>query len=313
MIPDFSDAPALLEWLQKQSELSDYTLEKELSRGPNASAFLAKDKLKKRLVCIKVFAKTLSDQDWEESAQEARFQMQLTHISKAKIFRYSKVGPWAFLVREYIDGCSLSEWVLQDPDRRVGLSQFRELLSVFASVSEALVYCHRSGLIHGNIKPSNIIIEKSSQRAVLTDFLLFKGPGASSQTFDKAAFFPSPEQKSPDISGPVTAKTDVWALAASLFIVARHSPMSPASWVDESPETIRKHLALELNSEANEAPAWLVELIDSAIQNEASRRTGMEEFASVVFERSLGTPPNKIVLALLTLAILIFVAYYLRG
>lgn len=313
MTPDFSDSEALKEWLQTQSAFDDYEVKRELGQSSRSRSYLARDRKKDRLVAIKVFNKRLSDQEWEEGTEEARFQMQLGHDHKAKIFRFSKVGSWPFLVTEFIDGLSLSAWVNHDPERRAGKNGFRELLTLFASLSEALLYCHKSGLIHGNIRPSNIIVEKKTQRPVLVDFALVKGLTAAAQELNEGEIFPSPEQKNPGLRGPMTAKSDVWALGMSLFLVARHNHRPAPNFDSAKPESLRKYLTEALSTEDNEAPSWLVEVLESALQYQASHRGTMVDFSSVIFERSLGTPPNKIVLALLTLAILIFVAYYLRG
>lgn len=313
MSPDFSDSQALLKWVQGHDALKDFHEVELIQACESAASFKAFETGAKRPVLIKLFAASLSAEDWDDRAQEARFQMQLNHDHKEKLYRYGRAAPCSFLVREYIQGPSLLEWAEKKAEAWEGVEPTRELLTVFASLAEALIYCHKSGLIHGNIKASNVIIESRNQRPVLVDFLLSKGPVSEAQREDWTTYFPSPEQKRPDHFGPPTAKTDVWGLGSALLIAAGNCSEDLGSWTEKSPEQVRAAITEILSSEEGSAPSWFLELIDGAIQNQPSRRSSMNDFGETLFERSLGAPPNKWVLGLLTLAILIFVIYYLHG
>lgn len=313
MTPDFCDSQALLEWVQGHDALKDFHEVELIHTCALTASFKAIETGAKRPVLIKLFAASLSAEDWDDHAQEARFQMQLNHDHKERLYRYGRAGPFSFLAREYIEGQTLQEWVETKAEAWEEPEPARELLTVFAAIAEALIYCHKSGLIHGNIKASNVLIESRSERPVLVDFLLSKGPVSEAQREDWTTYFPSPEQKRPDHFGPPTAKTDVWGLGSTLLIAAGNCSEDLGSWTEKSPEQVKAAITELLSNADGSAPSWFLELIEGAIQNQPSRRSSMDDFGEILFERSLGAPPNKWVLGLLTLAILIFVIYYLHG
>jgi len=111
--------------------------------------------------------------------QEARLMARLHHPHIVQVSDVDRDGDTLYFVMEYIDGTSLSQRL-----RQQGPLSVPEALKVARQVAVALDYAHthKPPVVHRDIKPDNILLEKSSGRAVVTDFGIAKVLGAGVQT-----------------------------------------------------------------------------------------------------------------------------------
>ncbi len=117
------------------------------------------------------------------------------------------------MVMEYVDGQDLGVYV----DER-GVLPEDEALRYIDQVGKALEYVHQQRFLHLDVKPSNILLRRATQEAVLIDFGLvreFTGVGAGSMTNAKTEGYAPIEQY--ESQGKFAAYTDVYALAATLY------------------------------------------------------------------------------------------------
>jgi serine/threonine protein kinase len=154
-----------------------YRLQRVLGTGGMASVWLGRDVALDREVAVKVLADALAlDPDYvARFEREARVAANLSHPHLVRVFDFSSDGLRPYLVMEYVPGGNLADRLRDSPAATWGVEVLaRELL-------DALGYVHRSGVIHRDIKPGNVLIG-SDGRARLTDFGIAQPSDASRLT-----------------------------------------------------------------------------------------------------------------------------------
>lgn len=146
-----------------------YVLEKLIGVGGFADVWRATDNKTKTVVALKIY--TNLDEDGINDLSEEYTRMQsLNHTNILKAEHFDSWGNIPYLVMKFCDGGSL--------DKKIGKMTAEELTDAVAQITSGLEYLHNSGIVHQDIKPANILIDKSSGKTVyvLSDF------GISSKT-----------------------------------------------------------------------------------------------------------------------------------
>jgi hypothetical protein len=198
-----------------------YALEHELGRGGMGVVLLARDLSLDRPVALKLLPTLLATQPVlrERFLREARTAAGLSHPHVVPIHAVEEHEGLAFIAMAFVDGETLAERV-----RRTGPLPPREAARILREVAWALAYAHGRGIVHRDIKPDNIMIERGSGRALVTDFGIAR-PVERSSTTDRltlegqllgTAAFMSPEQAAGE---PVDGRSDLYSLGAVGFYV----------------------------------------------------------------------------------------------
>src|SRR5437870_2087178 len=163
--PDVTEIDLVREQLQDEYEILD-----ELGRGGMAIVFKAREKQLERDVAIKVLPFSLAfDKEFVDRFQrEARTAAKLEHPSIIPIYRVGKNGRVIYFVMKFLRGKPLSA-VLGTR----GALPVPEIKKTLIEVGRALAYAHKSGIVHRDIKPDNIMFDEHGQ-AVVTDFGIAK-------------------------------------------------------------------------------------------------------------------------------------------
>jgi predicted Ser/Thr protein kinase len=189
--------------------------QRELGRGGMGVVYLARDEKLERPVAIKVLPEGLSGQQdvRERFLREARIAGQLSHPNIVPIYRADEIDGNAFFVMAFVDGESLADRMTAR-----GVLPPAEVATTLREVSWALAYAHARGVIHRDVKPENILIEKGTGRALVTDFGIARDVAASRLTADGTVLgtvhFMSPEQVSND---ELDGRSDLYALGVVGF------------------------------------------------------------------------------------------------
>jgi serine/threonine-protein kinase len=143
-----------------------YMIEHELGHGQNGTVYLARDVRLERRVAIKVLNRS-DEQAWAEMLQEARLASSLDHRYICTVYDVGEVeaegeGP-PYIAMEYVDGLSLADGL------EGGALEPLMTLRLAAHLCDALAYAHEHGVVHGDIKPSNVLITPDAE-AKLADF-----------------------------------------------------------------------------------------------------------------------------------------------
>ena len=144
-----------------------YSLERELGRGGMGVVYLAREVALDRLVAIKLLPpKLAADPALRERFQrEARTAARLSQPNIVPIHVVDEAGGFVWFVMAFIEGETLGERV-----RARGALTAAETARILREIAWALAYAHAQGVIHRDLKPDNILIERATGRAVLTDF-----------------------------------------------------------------------------------------------------------------------------------------------
>lgn len=252
------------------SSFDAYTNRMELGRGGMSTVYRATAP-DGRTVALKVLAIHLAaDRNALIRFQnELRLLEELDHPNIVHLLGADLRCNPPYLVMEYVDGMSLERWVTQK-----GELPPHELGPLLSDIGRALDYAHDEGIIHRDVKPSNILIRRSSGRALLTDFGVAKSADVTAFTATHArvgsVYYMSPEQ----IEGrlELTRASDVYSLGVTVYLAltGRH----PFEGTNEI-AIARRHLETEARhiSELNpEVPRRVGDVVMRALEKQAYRR-----------------------------------------
>lgn len=187
-----------------------YEVREHLGGGGAGDVWLAVDTSLERFVAVKVM-RNLTDKDYQRFDAEIRAQAPLSHPSIVRVFDTGTHDEAPFLVLAFVDGDPLSN-LLDDGPLPV------DKVTVWGEqIADALAHAHAHGVVHRDVKPSNVLIDESG-RAHLTDFGIAHRPGGERLTatdgFIGSAAYVAPEQVD---GSEVTAAADVYGLGLVLL------------------------------------------------------------------------------------------------
>src|SRR3989475_13397 len=178
-----------------------YSIERELGRGGMGIVLLARDVALDRPVAIKLLPPHLATRpdERERFIEEARTAAGLAHPNIVPIHLVEARGELVFFVMGFVDGETLRDRV-----ERAGPLPPRLAMKLLQEVAWALGYAHQRGVIHRDVKPDNIMIERATERALVTDFGIALGTRAAQSAggpVGGTARFMSPEQAGGEVGG----------------------------------------------------------------------------------------------------------------
>ncbi len=200
----------------------DYEIIRLLGQGGMGTVFLARERALKRLVAIKVLDPDLgSSTVFRDRFQlEAETAAQLQHPNIVPIYRVGEVDGLSYFTMGYIEGESLA-------DRMRGLGRLspRESRRIASEVAAALGAAHRRGIIHRDVKPQNVLLDRETGRAMVTDFGIASVGAAASRSEDErlttaGMVMGTPRYMSPEQSSGIrdlTPASDLYALGIILY------------------------------------------------------------------------------------------------
>lgn len=242
--------------------LGKYKLLDHLGTGGMSSVYLAEHVLMQRHVAIKVLPKNRVD----DSSYLARFHREaqaaaaLDHHNIVRAYDVDNDGDIHYLVMEYVEGQDLQKIVKEE-----GPLQYNRAVDYIRQAAEGLAHAHAAGLIHRDVKPANLLLDRKDMIKVLDLGLArFTDDDRASLTvaYDENVLgttdYLAPEQAL-DSHG-VDSRADIYSLGCSLYYLLTGHPTFPEGTL---PQRIMKHQREEPPSileDRPDAPADLIEI-----------------------------------------------------
>jgi serine/threonine-protein kinase len=192
--------------------LGQYRIEAKIGQGGMAVVFKAYQLSLDRYVAVKVLPPSLVEKDpvfIKRFQREAKSIARLHHPNILPVYDFGVEGAYNYIVMRYVQGSrTLSQIIPLD---------YQEKLDLVLQVAGALAYAHKEGIIHRDVKPSNILLDEGW--TLLSDFGLVKMNEAASRLTNTGshigtAAYMSPEQAQ---GGKIDHRTDIYALGTILY------------------------------------------------------------------------------------------------
>ena len=198
--------------------LGRYRLERELGRGSMGTVYLATDPTIGREVAVKTLSLLQEYEGREQEAAAERFFKEaeavgrLAHPNIVTIYDAGQEHDLAYIAMDYVTGENLDTWTGGSD-----LLPVWEVLEIAAQVADALSYAHGRHVVHRDIKPGNIIYDRDSGVAKITDFGIARILDASQTrtgTVLGSPCYMSPEQ----VAGKkIDGQSDLFSLGTTLY------------------------------------------------------------------------------------------------
>ncbi|MBW1731250.1 MAG: serine/threonine protein kinase [Deltaproteobacteria bacterium] len=204
---------------------------KELARGGMGAIFIAYQKTLKRQIAVKILPKSLlTPVTAEFFRQEAEAAAILSHPNIIPVYEVGDTGEFLFFTMQLVNGRSLEYYIKKAkknilPSRRA--LPVKSALNIMVQVLDALEFAHQQGIIHRDVKPANILMEKHTKRPILMDFgvaKVAKGPETTTSIILGTPGYMAPEQI---LEGDVDGRADIYAAGTMLFEMLSPEPLFP--------------------------------------------------------------------------------------
>ncbi|NTW08801.1 MAG: serine/threonine protein kinase, partial [Anaerolineaceae bacterium] len=192
-----------------------YLLIEQQGQGGMATVFKAYHAALDRYVALKVMHTAFTEDPTflERFQREALVVAKLDHPHIVPIFDYSNEEGRPYLVMKYIEGVTLKEKL------KKFRPTYREMLPIIEDVGSALTYAHELGIVHRDVKPSNVLISKEG-KVYLTDFGLARMAQVSTTTLTSDQMIGTPQYISPEqaTSSPnLDYRTDIYSFGVLIY------------------------------------------------------------------------------------------------
>ena len=196
--------------------LGEYRLEALLGQGGMARVYRAVDERLRRYAVVKVIdPRFRSDAEYvRRFEREAQSVAQLEHPHIVRLYRFAEQGGWLYMAMQYIEGSDLA-FVLDSYRADGAFIEAPDASRIVREVCEALDYAHSRGVIHRDVKPANIMLNRQGH-AILTDF----GLALLTAVGTRGEIFGTPEYLAPEqaiSSAKAVPQSDLYAVGVILY------------------------------------------------------------------------------------------------
>ncbi len=252
--------------------LGRYKVLKELGRGAMGVVYLGKDPTIQRLVAIKTMRlDAIDDADKLQEVKgrffrEAESTGRLSHPNIVTIFDAGEEHELVYIAMELLQGTTLKDW-----SRKPNLMPVPRVVSILATVAEAMDYAHQQGVVHRDIKPANIMMTNGGGVKIM-DFGIAKM--ATSMKTQTNLVMGTPTYMSPEqIAGrKVDGRSDLFSLGVVMFELLTGQPPFWADNVSALLFAIAHTPHPSLQAVRPDLPPTLKNVLDRALHKDAVHR-----------------------------------------
>lgn len=246
--------------------IGNYDLVEKIAEGSMGTVYKGRHWETKEIVAIKIISKEIARNPVliKRFEQEFRIASKLEHPNIVRAIEYCGSGTTPFLVMEYVDGESLG-----DKLERVGKISEEDALTIIIQVAHGLHRAHRQGLIHRDVKPDNILVNREG-KAKLTDLGLAKDVDASMDLTRTGRGLGTPNFMAPEQfrnAKNASIRCDIYSLGATFYqMVTGELPFGVADPVQAMTRKLKNELPppRQLNPALSERVDWAIRRAMSA-------------------------------------------------
>ncbi|MGH8014928.1 MAG: protein kinase domain-containing protein, partial [Candidatus Zixiibacteriota bacterium] len=263
-----NDATRSIVPLHEGALISHYKLMTKLGAGGMGEVFVAEDTALKRKVALKFLSPLIASDETNKARflREARSAAALSHPNIVTIFEVAEIQGRAFIAMEYIEGETLRDLI------KIDKLPFADKVNLAIQLCEGLNAAHKVGLVHRDIKSSNVVVDKN-RRARILDFGLAKQVGDTEITRAGTAMgtvsYMSPEQTK---GSNVDQRSDIFSLGVVFYELFTGKLPFDRSNVTGTLYAIVNDPAPPLNRFLRDSPVELQRIIEKALAKKAIER-----------------------------------------
>jgi serine/threonine protein kinase len=285
MADEGSGAVRFLTGFSVGSRIAGYRLEEQIGQGGMAVVFRAQDERLRRQVALKILSPALGeDEEFRHRfVRESRSAAAVDDPHIIPVFEARDVDGVLFIAMRYVPGGDAGTLV-----RRLGPLPVGRAAAIISAVASALDAAHAAGLVHRDVKPTNMLVDARPGRpdhVYLSDFGLTKGSWSSASLTSTGHFMGTLDYCAPEqIQGQqVDARTDEYALACVAFTLLSGQPPFPR---DEGMAVLYAQLSAQpprLTSRRADLPSAVDEVLLCALaKSPGYRYASCGEFADAL-------------------------------
>jgi serine/threonine-protein kinase len=272
-----------------------YEIDAEIGRGGMGVVYRCRDVKLRRFVAIKVLPPDLAFRDDVRIRflREAETAAQLNHPNIVPIYSVDDRDGLVWFVMGLVDGESLAARLVREPR-----PPFGDVKRILREVADALAYAHARGIIHRDIKPDNILLDRLTGRPIVTDFGIARAIEGDSRLTVTGTAVGTPAYMSPEQAmgeGDIDGRSDLYSLAVVGYqMLAGELPFKASN----TPAMLMKHLSdplRPLNSVRADIPRPLASLIERTLSKKPHQRwRDASEFRDALDAVSVSGAPQAV-------------------
>jgi tRNA A-37 threonylcarbamoyl transferase component Bud32 len=267
-----------------------FSLDREIGRGGMGVVYLAHDVALNRAVAVKVLPSAMHQhvEYRERFLREVRMAAGLTHPNIVPIHLVDEHEEVICFVMSFIDGETLRARV-----ERNGPLPSSEAMRVMQDVAWALAHAHEHGIVHRDVKPDNILMDRATGRALVTDFGIATtiergGVLSTDGVFLGTPLFTSPEQAA---GHAIDHRSDLYSLGATMFLALTGRPVFDASTAAIALDRHISEPPPRIGTFRPDLPRALADAVDMCLTKDpADRFQSAEELAKALTAVTLSEP-----------------------
>ena len=235
-------AQTVLQGLEREPKITDFTIIKELGVGSFGRVFLVRHNVTQALYAIKAIDKRIKDNIEEKPyfQREMEIMYKIHHPNVVKLFGHFEDNTYCYFIMEYISRGNLYSLIEKNGIKR----NSQTIASILKDIISALYYLHHMSppIIHRDLKPENILID-DRMRAKLSDFgwsNYLKG------NYKRSTICGTPIYLAPEIINNIghDEKIDIWCIGVLMFELITGQP----PWKGEDVRTVKYNISqLKIN------------------------------------------------------------------
>jgi serine/threonine protein kinase len=274
-------------WIGKR--LGNFKLLRLIGEGKMGRVIQAQDINLHRIVALKILNKRIPGVDEQQRVlqflREARAAAKLEHPNVVRIYEINQHDGWWYIAMEMLEGENLKKIV-----KAAGPLSQNRACTLIADAANALAAAHELGIIHRDIKPTNLMLTRSG-RCKLTDFGLVRldDPDDPFDFTDKAVG--SPQFMAPEVISrqKQTSAIDIYSLGATLYYALTAKPPYLGKNIDE---ILKKHIndpVPDLTEQLPQCSPSLAELLKRMMAKDPEHRPSAADVTATLRVEAIGS------------------------